>query len=287
MQLRESTQYMKLSNQKRYLPFFGEKPINEITPQMVRKWHNQLIQDGYSKGYIHKLHAELSAVFNHAIRFYNLQKNPARITGTPKIPNAKPHDMDFWTLEEFQKAVSVISDQEIKTKLLTLYWTGMRKGELYALRWCKIDFQSHMITIDESYRRQRGKDLFSPTKTGTQRTIKIPSLLVETLKAWKATQYQPTQNTLVFHYHDNELRKAITEAVSITGVKRIRVHDLRHSHASYLIHNGFNVVLISKRLGHEKTSTTLDIYSHFFPTAEEDLIQQMDKDFDTNLILKK
>ncbi|NMA00805.1 MAG: site-specific integrase [Clostridiaceae bacterium] len=258
------------------LPSFGEMKLNEISALDVRQWQNELIERDFALKYIQNLHRELSAIFNHAVRFYKLNQNPCRLAGQPMKADEKKPPIRFWTLEEYSKVIDCIDDIKAKTAVSLLYWSGMRKGELLALRWSRIDFGGATVSINESYQRLRGKAVVTPTKTGESRVIRLPDVCMNQLKEYHQCIYDPASNDFVFPWEKRFIELGIREGCKESGVKRIHVHGLRHSHASLLISLGVNVVLISKRLGHAKVSTTLDTYSHFFPDDEETVIDQLD-----------
>lgn len=273
---------------KQILPTFEGFPLCEITSQQVRKWHNSLIENGFSEKYIKNLHKELSAIFNHAIRFHGLKENPCKKAGIPKVPNQEPVKMRFWTLEEYKAVISHVSDLKAFTAISLLYWTGIRKGELYALKWQSVDFNKKTISITHSFQRIQGEDILTATKTYQSREISIPSLVTNQMKRYKRKCYDTSPDNYVFPYDNEFIQQGIKEGTekanrermekNLPPIDRIHVHGLRHSHASYLINHGVNIVLISKRLGHEKVSTTLDTYSHFFPKSEEAMIAMMNRD---------
>ena len=293
-QIRLNSRRSKDYRAKRILPYFGDMGISDITPTDVRKWHNELIEQGFSKKYIVNLHRDLSAVFNHAMRFYGLKENPAKTTGLPKVPGHVPKTMRYLSLSEFHRVIECVDDMKAHVAISLLYWSGVRKGELYALTWGKVDFRSQEITVDRSLQHIGGKDIVTATKTYEARTLKMPKRVMDDLKEYKNACYTARDMDFLFHYDAVFIQNAIRDATEkanvmieeenlekgthVPPITRIHVHGLRHSHASYLISIGVNIVLVSKRLGHEKVSTTLDTYSHFFPKDEKDMLNTMNTD---------
>lgn len=234
-----------------------------------------MINENLSDTTIKNLVRALSILFNHAIKYYKLKENPCRDVGRLKNPNREKPKMKYWTHEEFSKVIKEITDAKGHLALDVLYYTGMRKGELLALEWADVDFEAGSITISKSLQRLNGaKETITPTKTGETRTIRIHRFLADELLKFK----ESSTGTRVFEWEKRFIEKAIEQGASAAGVSRIHVHGLRHSHASYLISKGVNIVLISKRLGHSKTSITFDTYSHFSTKDEEDLILSTEKD---------
>lgn len=293
-QIRLNTGISKNYRAKRILPYFGDMGISDITPADIRKWHNGLIEKNYSKKYIISLHRELSATFNHAMRFYGLKENPVKTAGAPKVPGRVPKKMRYLTLSEFQRVIACVDNMKARVAISLLYWSGMRKGELYALTWGKVDFRSQEITVDRSLQHIGYKDIVTATKTYEARTLKMPEQVMDDLKEYKNACYSSSDEDYLFPYNRYFIPDAIRDATikanaaieeenrdkgtHVPPITRVHVHGLRHSHASYLISIGVNVVLVSKRLGHEKVSTTLDTYSHFFPKDERDMLSTMNND---------
>lgn len=293
-QLRQNSIRTKDSRFKKIIDTFKDKPLNEITSRDIRTWQNKLIELDSSDGYIKTLQTEFSSLINHAVRFYGLPKNPFHLVKLAKNPNYMPPKMRYWTFEEFKQVYRCIDDIKSKTAINMLYFTGMRKGELDALTWGKVDFDNKTVLIDRSFQRIKKKDIITQTKTYESRTISLPNTTIEILGDYKKKCYFTNRDDKIFQwekrYIENGIKKGVNKANQEIKeynkshedkkplIKKIHVHGLRHSHASYLINHGINIVLISKRLGHKNTSITLDTYSHFFPTAESDLIDLMNQE---------
>ncbi|WP_311516258.1 tyrosine-type recombinase/integrase [uncultured Anaerococcus sp.] len=292
--LRERSQLTKDSKYKKILGDFKDKPLNEITPTDLKHWQNKLIKQGYADGYITCLRSEFSSLLNHAVNYYGLPKNPFKLVKRAKNPNYIPQEQNFWTLEEFKQVYKNIDNIKASTAINLLYWAGIRKGELLALTWDKINFEKGTLLVNRSLQRVRGKNVITQTKTYESREITLPTSTIEILKEYKARCYNNKKNDFIFNWEKRFIENGIKNGVNKANeeieafnnshdnkkdlIKRIKVHDLRHSHASYLINHNVNIVLISKRLGHKDTSTTLDTYSHFFPISETNLINLMNKD---------
>lgn len=237
------------------LPYFGNKRVNDITAADIRQWQNELIKMGYSPTYLKTINNQLSAIFNYAVRYYDLKSNPCAKAGS--MGKSKAEEMDFWTGEEFRKFIDSVMNKRLSyMAFMTLYWTGMRLGELLALNPKDVDLEKRTITITKSYQRLGKKDVITPPKTPkSKRVITIPEFLVADIKDYIDSLYELQENDRLFpitkYYLEHEMQRGIKES----GVKRIRVHDLRHSHASMLIELGFSPLEIANRLGHEKVES--------------------------------
>lgn len=240
------------------LPYFGNKRVNDITAADIRQWQNELIKMGYSPTYLKTINNQLSAIFNYAVRYYDLKSNPCAKAGS--MGKSKAEEMDFWTGEEFRKFIDSVMNKRLSyMAFMTLYWTGMRLGELLALNPKDVDLEKRTITITKSYQRLGKKDVITPPKTPkSKRVITIPEFLAADIRDYIDSLYELQENDRLFpitkYYLEHEMQRGIKES----GVKRIRVHDLRHSHASMLIELGFSPLEIANRLGHEKVETTLN-----------------------------
>lgn len=265
------------------LPYFGNKRVNDITAADIRQWQNELIKMGYSPTYLKTINNQLSAIFNYAVRYYDLKSNPCAKAGS--MGKSKAEEMDFWTGEEFRKFIDSVMNKRLSyMAFMTLYWTGMRLGELLALNPKDVDLEKRTISITKSYQRLGKKDVITPPKTPkSKRVITIPEFLAADIKDYMDSLYDLQEDDRLFpitkYYLEHEMQRGIKES----GVKRIRVHDLRHSHASMLIELGFSPLEIANRLGHEKVETTLNTYAHLYPNKQTKLAQRLDSEYREDL----
>lgn len=265
------------------LPYFGNKRVNDITAADIRQWQNELIKIGYSPTYLKTINNQLSAIFNYAVRYYDLKSNPCAKAGS--MGKSKAEEMDFWTGEEFRRFIDSVMNKRLSYMVfMTLYWTGMRLGELLALNPKDVDLEKRTISITKSYQRLGKKDVITPPKTPkSKRVITIPEFLAADIKDYMDSLYELQENDRLFpitkYYLEHEMQRGIKES----GVKRIRVHDLRHSHASMLIELGFSPLEIANRLGHEKVETTLNTYAHLYPNKQTKLAERLDSEYREDL----
>ena len=265
------------------LPYFGNKRVNDITAADIRQWQNELIKMGYSPTYLKTINNQLSAIFNYAVRYYDLKSNPCEKAGS--MGKSKAEEMDFWTGEEFRKFIDSVMNKRLSyMAFMTLYWTGMRLGELLALNPKDVDLKKRTISITKSYQRLGKKDVITPPKTPkSKRVITIPEFRAADFNDYMDSLYDLQEDDRLFpitkYYLEHEMQRGIKES----GVKRIRVHDLRHSHASMLIELGFSPLEIANRLGHEKVETTLNTYAHLYPNKQTKLAERLDSEYREDL----
>ena len=264
--------------QTHILPFFGSKPINEIKASDVRRWQAKLMSspNNYSQTYLKKINTELNSIINYAKRFYNLNTNPCGKAGT--IGKAKAEEMDYWTYDEYIAFREGVKDKSLSYICFeVLYWTGIREGELLALSPADIDLDNKTISINRTYQRIEGKDVFTSPKTRkSKRKIPIPDFLCQELSDYIQSRYMLDADERLFPVTKSYLSHEMIRGCKNTGVKKIRIHDIRHSHASLLINQGCDALMLADRLGHEKVSTTLNTYSHLFPHKQQELVHSLE-----------
>jgi len=263
-------------------PYFCKRDIADITAPDIIKWQNTIMgetnQKGepYSETYLRTIQNQMSAIFNHAVKFYGLPENPVKRAGRIGREKAKP--MQIWTQEEYYRFSNAIKDHPYSYYAFEiLYWCGLRIGELMALTGADVDFDKRTITVNKSYHRIHGKDYITTPKTEkSNRVISMPEFLCDELKLYikkNRKSYRPSKR--LFTMSHNYLHTEMTRGANLAGVKRIRIHDLRHSHVSLLISMGFSAVDIAERLGHESIDITLH-YAHMFPTRQTEMADRLE-----------
>lgn len=270
--LKENTWLTKESIiQKKILPYFAKRRLCDITAKDVIEWQNEIREltdksgRKYSQTYLKTVHNQLSALFNHAVRYYGLKSNPAAIAGNMGTEERK--EMQFWTLEEYKKFSEAMMDKTISFYAFEmLYWCGIREGEMLALTPKDFDFKAETVTINKSYQRLKGRDVITTPKTKkSNRTIKMSKFLCEEMQEYLGMFYGARENDRNFPVSKSYMHHEMDRGAKEAGVKRIRIYDLRHSHVSLLIEMGFTALAIADRLGHESIEVTYR-YAHLFPS---------------------
>ena len=238
---------------------------------------------------INKIMILLKKIFDVGLRKGYYTTNPVKLL--KKLPIEKTK-MQFWTIAEFQQFLKLFEVDEYNIKLLftVLFFTGLRLGEALALTWQDVDFTSNTIHVTKSTYVNKGISHISTTKTkaGTRRII-INKKLSQELETWQKKQakqlqqfsndittLQVFQNSPIIITKDaiEKQYKKILERDNT--LKKIRIHDFRHSHASLLINNGEDYLVVKERLGHASITTTIDTYSHLYPSKQKDLADKLD-----------
>jgi integrase len=280
-------------------PHLGTMPVQRIKPVHLNSLYAILLKSGgidgaplaaQTVGHVHRL---LRRMLGHAAQWGVIASNPAALVGPPRVA---------------QTEIEIIREDEIRTVLnalrsrdLPLYAiatvalaTGMRRGELLALRWKDIDLDGGKLRVEQSLEQTRaGLRFKSPKTKHGRRTITIPPAVVSDLRAhWKAMQEQrlalglgrSAPDDLVFTMWDGSPRKpnALTNdwlrASAVIG-RRINLHALRHTHASSLIAAGIDILTISRRLGHANPKITLSVYGHLYTNTDDKAAQAVEQMF--------
>ena len=244
------------------IPYFGKQKMSNITAQQIITWQNELMnykdENGKSLSpvYLKTINNQLSAIFNHAVKYYNLRENPCKKAGS--MGKKKNREMLFWTKEEYLKFAEVMMDKPLSFYAFEmLYWCGIREGELLALTPADFDLDKGLLSITKSYQRLNGQDLITTPKTEkSNRVIKMPQFLADEMQDYLKQLYGIESNARMFTVTKSYLHREMDRGAKEAGVKRIRIHDIRHSAVSLLIDMGFSATAIADRVGHESIDIT-------------------------------
>ena len=269
---------------KYWKPLFKYR-IDEITPLMIiRLFEDDMFKD-LSTARKNKIHTDLNAVFKHGMSYYGLNRNP--MMSVPRFKKSSDEnlkEMNIWTLEQFKTFENSFDEfsEEYKAFFHLLFWSGMRKNEARSLTFSCLKRNGLKVW------RQWDGEKFVVLKTkGSSRTVHIDK---ETLKLIQKQYdrykdypgfsnnwfifggYRPIPKTNIDRHFKNNIKKA--------GLPPIRIHDLRHSHVSYLVDAGINIFDISKRLGHSSYEITMNRYAHLIDDAESKILDIINQDIE-------
>lgn len=262
------------------IPYFGKQKMSNITAQQIITWQNELMnykdenEKSLSPVYLKTINNQLSAIFNHAVKYYNLRENPCKKAGS--MGKKKNREMLFWTKEEYLKFAEVMMDKPLSFYAFEmLYWCGIREGELLALTPADFDFEKCTVSITKSYQRLNGQDLITTPKTEkSNRVIKMPQFLADEMQDYLKQLYGIESNARMFTVTKSYLHREMDRGAKEAGVKRIRIHDIRHSAVSLLIDMGFSATAIADRVGHESIDITYN-YAHLFPSKQTEMAEKL------------
>lgn len=277
--------------------FFGKKKPRNITIFEITIYKNFLLEK-YTKNGARKKLSYLITVFNSLMNYGLVNENLVKRVGNVPVEKIT---VDYWRVDEFKQFIysldcSLYFEQFIFTMIWLYFYTGMRVSEGLALYWSDIDFKKRKISISHNldYANKHNWERKNKLKTEkSKRVISIDDTTVEVLKEWKIRQKEFSKQfefVLSYDLTPNDahfVRDMITKYSKRAGVRRIQAKALRHSHASLLI-NEYNVtpLLIQKRLGHTDIRTTLGIYSHLYPNADEEITSKLKYLLPNNLAKK-
>ena len=265
------------------LPFFEKKKVRRLTAQDIIGWQQYLISTGNSQIYNIKIFAYFNTMLNFGKKYFDLP-NVAEKVGNFRRTQ-KPREMHVWTEDDFRRFIAVVDDIKYKAVYSFLYLTGCRRGEALALKWSDIDLEEGKVHISKTCDfHEPGKSfviLDTPKNTSSIRDVYLPSSLIELLRKYKA-EMKHEEDDFVFCGDEpmkaETLRRSFNEYSKTAGVPQIRIHDLRHSHASLLISKGQDIVTVAHRLGHKDIVQTLNTYSHFLPSKQRELLEAVNID---------
>ena len=221
------------------LPYFKKRKLSEITARDVIDWQNEIRQhtkssgESYSPDYLKNVHTQLSCIFNHAIKYYGLQINPAAKAGNMGSEQTK--EMLFWTKEEYLKFIDAMMDKPMLYYAFEiLYWCGIREGELLALTPADFDFEKKTLRINKSYQRLQGKDVITTPKTKkSNRVIQMPDFLCDEIQDYFKQLYGLESDSRIFPLSKYALKRGMAFGCKASGAKVIRIHDLRHPYVKH------------------------------------------------------
>lgn len=254
------------------IPYFGKLKICDIDTLAIRKWQNELISfrdekgNPYSQTYIKTINNQLSAILNYATKHYGLISNPCKTAGS--IGKSRAEEMHIWTKDQFEEVIQYEQKSAYKLAFEILFYSGIREGELLALTPADI-LPSMQISITKNFAVIKGEHVtLDPKTVRSKRTVAIPEFLYNNIQSYISKLFGIKKSDRIFMFTKSSLIYEIKRLSLNAGIEPIRVHDLRHSHASMLINMGIDILEISRRLGHESIKTTSDTYGHLYPDKD-------------------
>lgn len=258
----------------RILPYFKDKPINQIQPIDIRNWQNEQIALGYSDAYLDRIQNVLTTIFNYAVNYYNLPVNPCNKAGHM---GKRTRSMKFWTIEQYNQVLEHITDISARTALQILFYSGMRFGELLALTLEDFDFKANTINITKSLQHKASGDLVTPPKTENGiRCIVMPEAIMDEVQAYIGRIYGIKATDRVFTFTKSLISGNMKRCSAAANIPLIRIHDLRHSHVSLLIDMGFSPHLIAERIG-DTVQMVNNTYGHLYPAKHQEVADRLNK----------
>ena len=279
--------YYAIEKTLKYLKSLNNIKLEEITLSQYNHWKDEINKLNISTRTKNNIYRQLRSILNYGIKYYDLKIPIINKMTNFSSPDELKKEMLFFDYEEFKRFIENEDNLMWNTFFKILYFCGLRKGEAKALTWKDIDFNKHTISINKSIiSKIKGQNwLISTPKTkGSIRTIQYPKQVEDGLKALynEAIRYKDfNKNRFVFGYieplKDTTIAKRRDKLCDKADLKRIRIHDFRHSTASLLINQQASITLIAKYLGHTDIATTLNTYSHMFENEYDILMEKINK----------
>ena len=279
------------------LPYFEKQNIHDIKPIDIISWHNELANKTCSRGnqslslaYLKKIHGQISAIFNYAIKFNGLKSNPAFIAGNFDDDNhISKIDMTgnkWWTVEQYEKFAEVAMDNDIDYHLFeTLFWNGLRIGEALALRKKDFDFKENYLYVRGNASgkapewTEDGNLEFTNTittpKNGEPRRVKMMESYSDEMKDYIRRLYNLKDDDFVFPITKKTAQNHWRSICKKAGLPYMKLHGLRHSHISLLFSMDFNVLEIARRTGHKEQTVTY-MYAELIGAKEKEMASRLD-----------
>ncbi len=283
---------------KGVLPTLSDKQIAKLTVKQMQEWKNETAKIGFAQTTLRNYYGEFRQMLNYAVKMGYIPKNPLTIVGNFKESfELKPKDkIQYYTAEQFIKFITkakkaaqekgTINEWSYYVFFNIAFYTGARKGEIYALKWSDID--GNIMHIRRSIAQKYGKgNIETPPKNkSSYRDLQIPAPLMEILLEQKERQLQDENFTEEYRIcggidciRDSTVTNKNVEYANKAGLPHIRVHDFRHTHATLLVNEGINIQEIARRLGHSNVEITWNTYSHLYPREEERAVNILDRIF--------
>ncbi|MFC1901372.1 tyrosine-type recombinase/integrase [Chloroflexota bacterium] len=290
--------------ERHLIPALGRVPIAELHAQQIQNYYAEKISKGRADGkgglsarsviYHHRI---LSKALSYAVKMGVVVRN---VANDAEPPRADRKSMNTLSQEEIKRFLDAASKTEYYAFFATLLFTGLRRGELLVLRWRNLDLEkAKLMVVESGHKLDNGNYIIKePKTTKSRRTVVLPNPLMELLKAYRAdqelwrVQLGVTLNADDFVFirpdgsanNPNAVTLAFHRIIKKAGLKKIRLHDLRHTHATMMLQANINPKIVSERLGHASIGITLDIYSHVLPGMQEAAMEQFDRIFNEDVI---
>ncbi len=269
-------------------PHIGDVKLGDLRPLQIQSFYSMLLRCGKQNGSglsplsVQHVHRMLRKALHQAVRWELIHRNPADGADSPRVPR---NEMNALDRDGLSRLLAALRGNKLYLPVLIAATTGMRRGEILALRWCDVDLDAGTLRVARSLQQiSTGLEFKEPKSARGRRNISLAKATVDALRARKAeldtgpdglivcrpdgTPWPPDQLSVEFHVfaHRNGFS--------------IRFHDLRHTHASNLLRDGIPVNVVSQRLGHAEPAITLNVYSHVLPGMQEEAALRVDEMMD-------
>jgi integrase len=270
------------------LPALGQVPLQKLAPQQVQSFYKQKSDAGLSPKMVNSIHGVLHKALDHAVRWKLVSGNVCDLVSPPRLVKREIQPL---SAEQAKRLLEVARGHRLETLLVLAITTGMRRGELLALRWQDIDFEHHSLQV------RRTVDFFAgyggyvesePKTAKGRRMIALPPFVIEALRQHRVEQLEVRlkagadweEHDLVFtglrgnYLNPRYILKLFAQVLRGADLPHLRFHDLRHSAATLLLGMGVHPKVVQEILGHSHIGMTMDTYSHVLPSVQKEAMEK-------------
>lgn len=278
------------------IPALGNLQLQKLTPQHVQSFYTKKLKEGLSAKTVHSIHGVLHNALDNAVRWRLVPKNVTDLVTPPRL---EKHEVQSLTLEQARTLLAAARGHRLDMLLTLALTTGMRRGELLALRWSDIDLESGMLQVRRTvdFIARYGYVEGEPKTARSRRKIVLPAFVVAMLKLHRKNQLEQRLKVgdawrdldLVIcglegnYLNPRYLLKLFDKLLAEAGLSHMRFHDLRHSVVTLLLGMGVDPRTIQEFVGHEDITTTLRIYSHVLPSMQQGVADKLSELFNQGL----
>ncbi|MFL5588067.1 MAG: tyrosine-type recombinase/integrase [Ktedonobacteraceae bacterium] len=271
------------------VPAFGNIPVQKLTPEKLRAFYRQKLDEGSKPRTVLLIHTALRRALEDAVKQGLVPRNVAKLVSPPRIDR---YEAQTLTVEQAEKLLGAARGSRLDALLILALTTGMRRGELLALRWDDVDFKQSLVFVHRTVTRVGGYGYVEgePKTRSSRRRVVLPDVALEALKKHRIDQQQEQIKVgdkwqykgLVFcdgyggFFSPDMVLRKFSKLLRDIGLPRMRFHDLRHSAATILLVAGVHPKVVQERLGHSTVAMTLDVYSHVLPSMQQEVAGKID-----------
>lgn len=270
---------------KHVIPYISGIQLKQLSALHIQSLYTQLERENCPPRTRQMTHVILKRAMSQAVQWGHMSKNPCEFITKPKVPKRA---IRYWDSREIELFLKTAKENRLYALFVLAVTTGLRQGEIFALKWSDLNFESKMLSVTKSTYELKGKIFVGEPKTQkSRRCIDLPLFALQALKE----HYQKMLSE--GHHQDwifcdttgkvlrrsNFRNRCFIKLLKESGLPQISFHDLRHSAATLLLSQGVHPKVVQERLGHSQISVTLDTYSHVLPTLQKEAAQKIDDVF--------